>query len=79
MRLQSIVSFAAPGSNATWGYADVLTWSTVETRVGAIFACMPTLRLALVRCSRVFRDTMVGNSYYQQRKSYQNISHLTRE
>lgn len=70
LRLQSLVSFANSGENATWGYSAVVKWSTIEIRVGLICACMPTIRLALARCSRVFRETTVG--YSSQRKSYRS-------
>lgn len=48
LRLQSVVKFG-DSSNATWDYLGVSKWSTVEISVGIICACMPSLRLLLVR------------------------------
>ncbi|KAF7548704.1 hypothetical protein G7Z17_g6882 [Cylindrodendrum hubeiense] len=48
LRLQAVVKFG-DSSNATWDYLEVSKWSTVEISVGIICACMPSLRLLLVR------------------------------
>ena len=48
LRLQSLVDFAK-SHNATWEQYDVANWSTIEINVGIICACMPALRLVLVR------------------------------
>lgn len=39
--------------------SNVSNWSFIEINVGVVCACMPTIRLALVRCFRVFRETTV--------------------
>lgn len=48
LRLQSLVDFAK-SHNPTWEQYDVANWSTIEINVGIICACMPALRLVLVR------------------------------
>jgi hypothetical protein len=48
LRLQSLVHFAS-SSNPTWDQADVISWSNIEINVGIICACMPSLRVILVR------------------------------
>lgn len=48
LRLQSLVHFAK-STNPTWDQWDVANWSTIEANVGIICACMPSLRLVLVR------------------------------
>ncbi|KAK7397792.1 hypothetical protein QQX98_012841 [Neonectria punicea] len=48
LRLQAVVRFRE-SSNATWDNFDVSKWSTIEISVGIICACMPTIRLLLVR------------------------------
>ncbi|KAI8940453.1 hypothetical protein NX059_004139 [Plenodomus lindquistii] len=48
LRLRSLVSFAS-SMNPTWDQADVVKWSNIEIHVGIICACLPTLRVILVR------------------------------
>ncbi|KAK8093579.1 hypothetical protein PG997_000264 [Apiospora hydei] len=48
LRLQSLVLFAE-SHNPTWDNFDVANWSTIEINTGIICACMPSLRLLLVR------------------------------
>lgn len=48
LRLQSLISFAN-SVNPTWDNWDVANWSTIEINVGIMCACMPVLRLILVR------------------------------
>ncbi|KAF1842706.1 uncharacterized protein K460DRAFT_314232 [Cucurbitaria berberidis CBS 394.84] len=57
LRLRSLVHFAT-STNATWDQTDVVNWSNIEVNVGIICACMPALRVILVRCfPRVFGTT----------------------
>lgn len=70
LRLRSLVTFSRAQSNPTWYNSDVSNWSVIEIGVGTICACMPTIRLALVRCFRIFRETTAGYSY--NRKSTYN-------
>ncbi|KAH9224651.1 hypothetical protein DL95DRAFT_452399 [Leptodontidium sp. 2 PMI_412] len=48
LRLQSLVQFAN-SMNPTWHNLPVTVWSIVEINVGVICACMPNLRVLLVR------------------------------
>ncbi|KAK7979840.1 hypothetical protein PG989_012297 [Apiospora arundinis] len=48
LRLQSLVHFAE-SRNPTWDQFDVANWSTIEINTGIICACMPSLRLLLVK------------------------------
>lgn len=49
LRLQSLVKFGADSLNPTREFFDVALWSDIEINVGIICACMPSLRLLLVR------------------------------
>ncbi|EGY21307.1 hypothetical protein VD0002_g7943 [Verticillium dahliae] len=57
LRLQSLVHFAST-SNTTWEFYDVSVWSTIEITVGIMCACMPAVRLLLVR----FFPALAGSS-----------------
>lgn len=48
VRLQTLITFAN-SSNPSWDNLRVSQWSTIEVNVGIICACMPTLRLILVK------------------------------
>ncbi|KAF2849815.1 hypothetical protein T440DRAFT_451417 [Plenodomus tracheiphilus IPT5] len=48
LRLRALVHFAE-SDNASWEFYDVSVWSTIEICVGIMCACLPTLRLLLVR------------------------------
>ena len=48
LRLRSLVNFAA-SANPTWDQADVILWSNIEINIGIICACLPALRVILVR------------------------------
>lgn len=48
LRLQSLVHFAST-DNTTWEFFDVSIWSTIEICVGIMCACLPTIRLFLVK------------------------------
>jgi hypothetical protein len=57
LRLQALVHFG-DSSNPTWDQFDVINWSTIEINVGIICACMPSIRVVLVRIfPRVFGST----------------------
>lgn len=65
LRLQSLVHFAV-SNNPTWDQADVINWSNIEINVGIICACLPSLRVILVRFfPRVFGTTKgTSQPYY---------------
>lgn len=48
LRLQSLVHFAT-SNNPTWDQAEVIKWSNIEINVGIICACLPALRVILVK------------------------------
>ncbi|KAL2070037.1 hypothetical protein VTL71DRAFT_14717 [Oculimacula yallundae] len=61
IRLRSLVKFSA-SQNPTWDYIDIGSWSTVEINVAIICACMPNIRLLLVRYFPRFMETTTKNS-----------------
>ncbi|KAM0329437.1 hypothetical protein ACHAQA_004745 [Verticillium albo-atrum] len=62
LRLQTLVAFAKT-HNPTWDQYEVAKWSTIEINVGIICACMPALRLILVRLfPRIIGSTRQGTS-----------------
>ncbi|KAK8086119.1 CFEM domain-containing protein [Apiospora phragmitis] len=64
LRLQSLVSFAE-SHNPTWDQFDVANWSTIEINTGIICACMPSLRLLLVKLfPRVLGGSTNARSQY---------------
>ncbi|KAJ4345497.1 uncharacterized protein N0V89_011629 [Didymosphaeria variabile] len=65
IRLQTLITFAN-STNPTWDQADASNWSTIEINVGIICACMPALRLILVRIfPRALGSTQyASNQYY---------------
>ena len=68
IRLQSLVQFAN-SKNPTWDNLPVTIWSTVEINVGIICACMPSLRVLLVRIFPKILGTTRNTSakeYYAQ-------------
>ncbi|GJC99389.1 CFEM domain-containing protein [Colletotrichum higginsianum] len=68
IRLQSLVDFAK-GSNATMDFMDVSIWSTVEICVGIICACLPSIRMILVKLFPGMSGSTLrskGRQYYQQ-------------
>ncbi|RYN39225.1 hypothetical protein AA0112_g3980 [Alternaria arborescens] len=48
LRLRSLIAFGGT-SNVTWEQTNVVLWSVYEINVGIICACMPALRLILIR------------------------------
>ncbi|CZR67823.1 related to integral membrane protein PTH11 [Phialocephala subalpina] len=64
LRLQSIVRFAK-SINPTRDNISVAQWSTVEINVGIICACMPSMRLLLVRLfPKILGSTQNSNKQY---------------
>ncbi|KAH8660200.1 putative integral membrane protein [Xylariales sp. PMI_506] len=48
IRLSALVQFRG-SSNLTWDYCDVSLWSSVEITMGIICACLPSMRVVLVK------------------------------
>jgi hypothetical protein len=61
LRLQSLVHFAK-SINPTWDNLLVSQWSTIEINVGIICACMPSMRILLVRLFPKLLGTTQNNS-----------------
>ncbi|OAA39426.1 CFEM domain protein [Metarhizium rileyi] len=62
LRLQSLLYFFS-SDNPTWDLWHTAWWSTLEINVGLICACLPTIRLILVRVwPRVFGSTVNSTS-----------------
>ncbi|KAI6781621.1 CFEM domain-containing protein [Emericellopsis cladophorae] len=67
LRLQSLVHFAT-SSNITWEFYDVSVWSTIEICVGVACACLPTVRLLLVKIfPKLAGSTRRATDYYENR------------
>ena len=51
LRLITTIKFTAGdgANNATWEYVEFDVWSTIEIATGVVCACLPSLRLLLVR------------------------------
>jgi hypothetical protein len=67
LRLQSLVHLAQ-ANNPTWDFYDVSVWSTVEICVGIMCACLPIIRLVLVRLFPILGGSSArsrGNQYYE--------------
>ncbi|KAK1594576.1 CFEM domain-containing protein [Colletotrichum navitas] len=72
LRLQSLVQFEK-SQNPTWDQFGVAVWSTVEINVGIICACLPAVRVILVRLfPKILGSTRTGGS--QAAKYYVNSS-----
>ncbi|OHW96998.1 CFEM domain-containing protein [Colletotrichum incanum] len=68
IRLQSLLNFAK-GHNATMDFMDVSIWSTVEICVAIMCACLPSIRMILVKIFPAMSDSTLpskGRQYYQQ-------------
>ncbi|KAF6815521.1 hypothetical protein CPLU01_14104 [Colletotrichum plurivorum] len=67
IRLQSLVDFAK-GSNATMDFIEVSVWSTIEICVGIMCACLPSIRMILVKIFPGMSGSTLrskGRNYYQ--------------
>jgi hypothetical protein len=74
LRLQSLVSFAK-SANPTWDNYAVAAWSTVEINVGLFCACMPSMRLLLMRFfPKLLGTTQNTNTNYINNNSYMHAS-----
>ncbi|KAF3001846.1 hypothetical protein E8E13_004281 [Curvularia kusanoi] len=74
LRLQSLVNFAS-SINPTWDQVDVVTWSAIEVNVGIICACLPTIRVMLVRFfPSIMGTTKASSQAYNSKYGYGNGS-----
>ncbi|KAI9147577.1 CFEM domain-containing protein [Paramyrothecium foliicola] len=66
LRLQSLLTFGA-SSNSTWEFYDVSLWSTIEICVGIMCACLPTIRMLLVKIFPALSGSYASRgAYYNQ-------------
>lgn len=67
LRLKSLALYQKR-DNVTWEFAEVYLWSSIEIGVGIICACLPTLRLLLVKIWPVLAGSTVRDSkqWYNQ-------------
>ncbi|SPO02589.1 related to integral membrane protein PTH11 [Cephalotrichum gorgonifer] len=70
LRLQSIVHFTMDQDNPTWENAAITKWSAIEVNVGLICACMPTIRMALVKAFKIFREGTTNRGYVSGKDNY---------
>ncbi|KAH7024497.1 uncharacterized protein B0I36DRAFT_352728 [Microdochium trichocladiopsis] len=69
IRLVYLIRFQN-SNNITYDYTAALIWSTVEIGTGAICACMPSLRLILIRLwPRIFKSIASKQSRYADQKT----------
>lgn len=70
IRLSILMNLDLASPDITYNMSQVFIWSLVETNVGLICACLPSLRPAvkLLGLSRLFpsSDTVARNAYIQQ-------------
>ncbi|PMD36331.1 hypothetical protein L207DRAFT_602395 [Hyaloscypha variabilis F] len=70
LRLQSLVHFSKT-SNPSWDDLTICVWSDIEINVGIVCACMPHLRLLLIR----FFPKLLGTSQHSNNRYHVNNSH----
>ncbi|CAI6331747.1 unnamed protein product [Periconia digitata] len=65
LRLKALVHFAK-SDNASWEFYDVSVWSSIEICVGIMCACLPTVRLFLVKMFPILGGSSArkSNKYY---------------
>ncbi|CZR62826.1 related to integral membrane protein PTH11 [Phialocephala subalpina] len=81
LRLQSLIEFANT-QNPTWDNLGVSQWSFLEISVGMMCACMPSIRVLLVRMfPRVFgsrsNSTRTGGRYYAENDHSQRLGNIS--
>lgn len=66
LRLITTIKFTADdgANNVTWEYVEFDVWSTIEIATGVVCACLPSLRLLLVRVFPKLGGSSARN-YYQ--------------
>ncbi|KAH6638431.1 hypothetical protein C7974DRAFT_160532 [Boeremia exigua] len=74
LRLKSLVNFAA-STNPTWDQVEVVNWSNIEINTGIICACLPTIRVMLVRFfPSIMGTTKASSQAYHAKYGYGNGS-----
>lgn len=81
LRFQSLVHFGK-SLNKTWELYNVSVWSIIEISVGIMCACLPTIRVVLVRIFPILSTSSSqrsrGNQYYEQDGNLQSRVTRTR-
>ena len=62
LRLKSLIAFGAESLNPTWDFFELALWSNVEVNVGIVCACLPNIRLLLLKLVSVCKSGS-QNSY----------------
>jgi hypothetical protein len=70
LRLRSLIAFGGT-SNVTWEQTNVVLWSVYEINVGIIYACMPALRLILIRAFPMVISTIQGSTQRSSRNHHE--------
>ncbi|KAI4957024.1 hypothetical protein J4E86_005496 [Alternaria arbusti] len=78
LRLQALVHFAA-SSNVSWEFYDVSMWSTIEICVGIMCACLPTLRLLLVRLFPILGGSSARSRQYYNYGSNNELRNVSQK
>ncbi|KAK1956059.1 CFEM domain-containing protein [Colletotrichum sublineola] len=78
LRLQSVVQFAK-SQNPTWDQFGVAMWSTVEINVGIICACLPSMRIILVRLFPKLLGTTRTGGYQAKYYAHSSSNGLSRK
>jgi hypothetical protein len=78
LRLRSLIAFGGT-SNVTWEQTNVVLWSVYEINVGIICACMPALRLILIRAFPTVISTIQGSTQRSNKNHRGSGSRGTKE
>lgn len=75
LRLQGLAALRISSHNPTWDFVLVGIWSNLEINVGVICACLPTMRLILIRLfPKQLGSTQHDYSDYSNNKGKQKRS-----
>ncbi|KAH7237926.1 hypothetical protein B0J15DRAFT_503198 [Fusarium solani] len=81
VRFQALVHYGK-SMNKTWELYNVSVWSTIETTVGIICVCLPTIRVVLVRIFPILSTASAqhsrGNQYNEQSNGPQHTDSRAR-
>ncbi|RFN46279.1 hypothetical protein FIE12Z_9476 [Fusarium flagelliforme] len=72
LRLRATIKFSAGSgaNNATWEYLEFDLWSTIEIATGVVCACLPSLRVLLVRIFPMLGGSSARNYYQHDSNSF---------
>ncbi|KAH7066094.1 hypothetical protein BKA63DRAFT_495960 [Paraphoma chrysanthemicola] len=75
LRLQALVHFAS-SNNVSWEFYDVSVWSTIEVGVGIMCACLPTVRLLLVKLFPILGGSTARSGQQYRKYGYGSNNEL---